>query len=238
MTANPRLAFVDFTGCKGDLVQVLNLEEVLFDLLRHMDIAAFRLAGNDNQDSWDIAFVEGSITRPEEEARLREVRGKSALLIALGSCAVTGGMNCLDRLMDGATEHMGRPARPLSDFVHVDAALPGCPINREEFLRTMKNLLIGRKPEASSHPVCMECKATGNVCRLNMGRPCLGMIALAGCGAACVTQGATCWGCRGLAPGAELAAARKSLERHGFTPEDIADLSSLHLSCAAPELCR
>lgn len=246
MIAQPRIAFFDFAGCEGDQLQVANLEEVILDLVRHVEIAAFREAVTGDEPPYDIAFVEGSITRPEDEDRLRGIREQSKLLIALGACAATGGVNCLKSLL-GADEYRelvyGEQAslfntyqtRPLSAVVKVDAELHGCPVDRTEMLRVVKDLLLGKQPFIPDYPVCVECKQQGNVCRLHLGQPCLGIITRAGCNACCVSEGATCWGCRGLAPEANLVAARHALlVQHGFKPHDVAQLASLHLTCSLP----
>jgi sulfhydrogenase subunit delta len=51
----------------------------------------------------------------------------------------------------------------------------------------------------------------------------------AGCGACCVTQGAVCWGCRGLAPSANLDAAKAVMDRYGFSWIQTQDLLRLYL---------
>ena len=39
----------------------------------------------------DIAIIEGSITRPEDEERIKKIRSRAKVLIALGACATSGG---------------------------------------------------------------------------------------------------------------------------------------------------
>jgi coenzyme F420-reducing hydrogenase gamma subunit len=39
------------------------------------------------------------------------------------------------------------PARPISAVIEVDAVIPGCPIDRHEFLRIVQQVLQGRKPK-------------------------------------------------------------------------------------------
>jgi len=90
--------------------------------------------------------------------------------------------------------------------------------------RITKELLQGRAPWIPDFPVCVECKQAGNVCRYEMGKMCLGIITRAGCKAACVSEGAHCWGCRGLVPGANLDAARIVMDRAGSDRKATQDL--------------
>ncbi|THB68428.1 MAG: NADH:ubiquinone oxidoreductase [Desulfovibrio sp.] len=242
MAKKPKIAFFDFAGCEGDQLQIANLEEALLDLLGHIDIAAFReVHTGDTGGPYDISFVEGSITRPEDEPRVKEIRDKSKLLVALGACASIGGINCMKNHMpesvyrehvygDKARWYPTYAARPVSAVVKVDAEVHGCPIDRGEFVRIVKELLLGRTPWIADYPVCVECKIAGNICRYDMGRMCLGIVTRAGCNACCITEGAHCWGCRGLAPHANLDAARYAMQdRAGFTREEVQDLLRMYL---------
>ena len=96
----PRVAFFDFAGCEGDQLQVINLEEQLLDMLEHVDVVSFREASTAHSDDYDIAFVEGSITRPSDEERLKEIRGNAKILVAIGACATIGGLNALKNFHD------------------------------------------------------------------------------------------------------------------------------------------
>ncbi len=241
MAKKPRIAFFDFAGCEGDQLQVANLEETLLDVLAHVDVVAFREVKTGAEAPYDIAFVEGSITRPEDEERLRQIRADAGLLVALGACAHIGGINCLKNFMsesiyrrqvygDKFRWYPTYAARPLSAVVKVDAEIPGCPIDRDELLRVVKDLLLGKGPRLPQYPVCVECKQAGNVCRYELGKPCLGIITRAGCGACCVTEGAICWGCRGLAPYANLDAAKHvMIDRAGCSRAEVQDLLRMFL---------
>lgn len=240
MAQKPRIAFFDFAGCEGDQLQVANLEEKLLDILSHVEVASFREVATGHSDDYDIAFVEGSITTPKDQDRLRDIRAKAKVLVALGACATIGGVNCLKNFVeqDVCRDYVyGRNARwyatfaamPLSSVVTVDLEIHGCPIDRGEFARMVKELLLGKTPWMPDYPVCVECKKAGNVCRFELGRMCLGIITRAGCGACCVTEGALCWGCRGMVPGANLDAAREVFSQAGFERRQVQDLMRFFL---------
>jgi coenzyme F420-reducing hydrogenase gamma subunit len=240
MAAKPKIAFFDFAGCEGDQLQVANLEEKLLDILEHVEVVSFREVHTGHSDNYDIAFVEGSITRPQDEVRLKEIRANAKVLVALGACATIGGVNCIKNFLgrDVYSENVygtrarwypTYEARPLKAVVKVDVEIHGCPIDRGEFARIVKEMLLGRVPWLPDYPVCVECKKAGNVCRYHLGRMCLGIITRAGCNACCVTEGAQCWGCRGLAPSANLDAAREVMDQHGFDRKHVQDLMRFFL---------
>lgn len=240
MTAKPKVAFFDFAGCEGDQLQVANLEERLLDLLSHLEVVSFREVHTGHSDDYDIAFVEGSITRPEDEERIKHIRDNCTYLVAIGACATIGGINCLKNFIneqDYREQVYGRharwystyAARPIKSVVPVDVELHGCPMVRDEFARCVKELLKGKIYRPPDYPVCVECKEAGNICRYHKGEMCLGILARAGCNACCVTEGATCWACRGIAPSANIDAAKEVMAMHGFDWMQIRDLMRLYL---------
>ncbi len=87
---------------------------------------------------------------------------------------------------------------PISDHVHVDFELQGCPINKHQLLEVISAFLNERRPAISDSSVCMECKRRGNVCvMVAHGTPCLGPVTHAGCGALCPSYDRGCYGCYG-----------------------------------------
>ncbi len=228
----PRIGFFDFTGCEGCQLSVLNLEEEFLELLDLVEIAEFREVMSGQTDSLDIAFVEGSICRPEEEERLRAIRAKTRTLVALGACADTAGVNALVRFRDAHQvrrhiygddhPHLATDLpRPLSEVVRVDCRIPGCPIDGREFLDVLQALLMGRPPELPSYAVCVECKLAELPCTFDRGDICLGPVTRAGCAAVCIAGGDRCRGCRGLIDTPRQAPYWRILEEAGLTEEEI-----------------
>ena len=93
MKQKPRVAVFDFADCEGCELQIANLEEEILDLISFVDVVSFREVMKEHSDSYDIAIVEGSIMRPMDEQRLRGIRSRAKILIALGACATMGGVN-------------------------------------------------------------------------------------------------------------------------------------------------
>ena len=236
--AKAKVAFFDFTCCEGCQLQVLSLEDELPDLLRLIDIVAFREASSAASDDYELAFVEGSITRESEIPRLEQIRRRAGTLVALGACACLGGVNCLknawpmkqvlDSVYGDKAEWFDTiPARPVGAVVKVDYQIPGCPIDKGEFLRTVQDLLQGREPRLPNYPVCVQCRSRENVCVFDKGMTCLGPVTRAGCGAICPSFGNYCLGCRGLVDEPNLASERELLRKNGLNVEEVLKMFSL-----------
>jgi len=238
--SRPRVAIFDFACCEGCQLQVVNLEEELLDLISVVEPVTWREAMSEQSEEFDIAIVEGSITRPEDEERLRAIRQRAAVLVAIGACATMGGVNRLKNLFDldevkrcvygeaaGMPHLATAPTKGAPEVVKVDYLVHGCPIDRKEFTYVVKCLALGREPDIPDYPVCVECKARGTVCRYEYGEVCLGVITRAGCGAPCPAAGMPCYGCRGLAPNPNVPAALEVMEHYGKSAEDLKDRLTL-----------
>jgi sulfhydrogenase subunit delta len=230
--SKPKVAFFDFASCEGCQLTVVDGLQTYPELLGAVEIVNFREASSRREDDYLIAFVEGSITREEDEPRLRKIREQAAILVALGACAHTGCVNALKNLQplddvrqyvygDKAEWYPTYAARPIGAVVQVDVVIPGCPIDRDEFIKVVKALLVGKNPPIPDYPVCVECKLKGNVCMFHIGKPCLGPVTRAGCGAICPTSGDGCEGCRGFIPNPNENAMKDVLDEAGLTVEGI-----------------
>jgi len=227
-----KVAFFEFSSCEGCQLEVLNQGEELLGLLKEIDIVRFREASSAKSDDYEIAFIEGSISTSEQVSEIKEIRSNATTLIALGACAVQGGVNTLRNrhsILDakhyvygGEGEHFSSIlANPVSAFVKVDFNIRGCPISTHEFIRFVKQLLLGLKPFEPDYPFCLECKLNENVCVFDKGMVCLGPVTRAGCNSICPTYGNRCQGCRGLVSEPNVNAHRETLVRYGLTPQEI-----------------
>jgi len=233
--AKPKIAIFDFACCEGCQLQIVNLEEEILSLLGVADVVEWREAMSEKSDEYDIAIIEGSITRMEDEEKIKVIRGKAKVLIALGACAVTGGINKLKNNFDDFEEvkkcvygrAAGKPhlrtavTKAVGEVVQVDYAVPGCPIDGKEFTYIVRSLLLGKTPEIPDYPVCVECKANGNPCLWQYDQVCLGPIIRAGCGARCPSNGFRCFGCRGYVDTPNVDAAKDVINRFGLNIDDL-----------------
>jgi len=155
----PRIGIFGLSGCWGEQIVILNCEDELLALVGAVDIVDF-LGGssvNDREAPLAIAFVEGSVANAREEAALRRIRDRAGLLVACGTCACFGGLAAMDngrprdelaRVVYGeaASAYDIGPHRPLADIVKVDVRIPGCPMEKGEFLQAVACLLNGDLP--------------------------------------------------------------------------------------------
>ena len=118
----------------------------IFDF-RHVRV----LKSKNIYDIFDIAFIEGALAGPEQEASVKDIRSRSKKLVAVGSCAVTGlpsgqrnnftpeQREAIDFLV---TRFGALPSvKKVSDVVTVDAEIPGCPMSPEVFLEKVNGLV-------------------------------------------------------------------------------------------------
>ena len=231
----PKVAFFSFTCCEGCQLQVLSCEDELPGMLSLVDIVNFREAIDEKRDDYEIAFIEGSISRQHEITEIKKIRERAKVVVALGACSATGGLNCLknrfpmeevQRVVYGDKakkyKHLDTiPARPIDAVIPVDYYIHGCPITKSEFLHVLKSLLLGKKPEIPNYPVCVDCKLAGNICVFEKGMTCVGPVTRAGCSAICVTYGCICWGCRGLVDNPNIEAHEDTLKRYGLTVDGV-----------------
>jgi len=231
---HPNVAFFEFSSCEGCQLQIVNNEATLLDFLSLVNIVNFREAMTEKTDTYDIAFVEGSITRTDEVERLTAIRRNAKIVVAFGSCACFGGVNQLkNRFSDPswvAKQVYGNyrietcnSAKPLEAFIAVDIHIFGCPVKKEEVEKIVTNIAIGKAIVHPKYPVCMECKANENICLFDLGEPCLGPITRGGCDSWCPNSRFGCWGCRGPAEDANVEQIEKIMKDHGFSNETILD---------------
>ncbi|MGQ9788731.1 MAG: NADH:ubiquinone oxidoreductase [Candidatus Hadarchaeaceae archaeon] len=231
--AKPKVAFFDFTCCEGCQLTALSIGEKLLDLFEAVEVVNFREASSHKGQDYDIAFVEGSIATPKDIERIKEIRKRAKVVVALGACAHIAGVNAIRNFHnqqeirkmvygDKAWAFDSILAQPIDAIVKVDYYIPECPIDKEEFLRFVAQLLNNMKPFIPDYPVCVECKMKGNVCNYHKPNPiiCLGPVTRGGCGAICPSAGNACEGCRGLVPDANIEAMDWLLNEYGVSAED------------------
>jgi NAD-reducing hydrogenase small subunit len=164
----PLVATGFFTGCFGCHMSLLDIDTRIRDLIELIefdrspinDIKAFTRPV-------DIGIVEGGISNDENVAVLREFREHCRVLIAIGECALTGGVPamrntiplkaCLqEAYLDGPSVVNGLIPNdddlpilldrvyPCHEVVKIDYQLPGCPPSAELLWQAISALLTGK----------------------------------------------------------------------------------------------
>jgi sulfhydrogenase subunit delta len=237
----PKVAFFDFTGCEGCQLTVIDSLQDHPDLLDVVEIVQFRDAMSERRDDYQIAFIEGACSRPEDEARLQSIREQAQIVVALGACAHLGGVNAIrnwqaqDDVRRYVYGQMGKLypsylAQPIDAVIQIDGFIPGCPIDPVELIRVVKLLIQNRPAFIPDYPVCIECKLLENKCVFLDDKICLGSVTRAGCNAKCPSYGLGCYGCRGMISTANLNGLKIALNEHGFDVTMLEDKIKLFQS--------
>ncbi|RMH80967.1 MAG: Ni/Fe hydrogenase subunit delta [Acidobacteria bacterium] len=237
-----------FSSCDGCQLAFFELERELLELSERFQIEYFLEASSENRwERFDIAFVEGSISTHDEEERIVRIRESSKYLVAIGACAVSGGIQSarnyenFEELFRRVYEKplgygISRLSRPLSDFVKVDLEVRGCPISKDALREILLSHLYNKSPNLPSYPLCLECKRKLNTCVVVAHRQvCLGPITVAGCGALCPSYGRGCYGCYGPVEKPNLEALLEGYK--GLMPsENIKELLRLGFNAYNPNI--
>lgn len=232
-----KLAVFKFASCDGCQLSLLDCEDELLTVAGLIDIAYFLEASSFTVEGpYDVTLVEGSITTPHDQLRIQEIRKQSKILITIGACATSGGIQALRNWGDHQDFLRAVYAHPdyisslatstaIADHVKVEYELRGCPIERHQLIEVIRTLVVGKKPRIPSHSVCMECKLRGTVCiAVAHGVPCLGPITHAGCGALCPAYDRGCYTCFGPAYQANTLSLTSYYQGQGIAGDELVPL--------------
>jgi sulfhydrogenase subunit delta len=206
----PRIGVVKFASCDGCQLTLLDLEDELLAIAQRVDLVEFAEAtSRRSAGPFDVLFVEGSVSTQEQAEEIARLRAVTQRLVTIGACATAGGIQAIRNWFDHDeiraavypepeyVESLAQ-ARPVADFVAVDADLRGCPISPGQLREFLVALVTGRRPQLPDEAVCLECKRRGVVCvAVARGIACLGPVTRTGCGAICPAYGRGCYGCFG-----------------------------------------
>ena len=168
-----RVATASLAGCFGCHMSFLDIDERLFTLLDHIEFDRSPLTDIKTcSPDCDIGIIEGGLCNAENVHVLREFRKNCKILIAMGACAINGGLPAqrnTRRLGDCLREvYQFRPGlvhgqipndpelplpldkvRPIHEVVRVDYFIPGCPPSGPAIWKFLTDLLAGRTPRLS-----------------------------------------------------------------------------------------
>ena len=229
-----RLAVFKLTSCSGCQQQLIDLGENLIALTDKVEIAYFLEASSKTDPGpYDVALIEGSVSTPHEAELVKQIREKSRIVVAVGSCATYGGIQSLRNWLNLEEVKKNVYSNPdwikaleksssVSEYVDVDYEVSGCPANKFQLFSLLKQLIIGKRPYHREESLCQECKRKGNVCvAVAKGIPCLGPVVKEGCGALCPSYGRGCYGCFGPMVDPKPDALSKRFEELELPKEEI-----------------
>ncbi|MBN1502841.1 hypothetical protein JW930_04810 [Candidatus Woesearchaeota archaeon] len=230
--SKPKAAICSLTSCAGCQSMLLNVEKALGNIFSKLDFVYFPLIKRENElKKYDFCFIEGAVTNKEQVKLIKHLRKKSRFVVAFGTCATYGGIASIQDFENEtlAEEVYGSKISRISDtvqgignYINVDYYMRGCPVIKDELLKTIDFFEQMKIPPDYELPVCVECRKKGNRCLLAVDHlPCMGAITYGGCDALCTSQGIPCQGCRGPLPSANVDARVKVFEKFGMSKEDI-----------------
>ncbi|MCS7315177.1 MAG: NADP oxidoreductase [Bryobacterales bacterium] len=164
-----RLATVWLDGCSGCHMSFLDMDERLIELARGIELVYSPLVdAKEFPEQVDVTLVEGAVGTRDDEEKLRAIRARTRVLVALGDCAVTANVPAMRNpfgpqaamaraYQENATRNPGAPTReipvlqarvrPLHEVVPVDVFVPGCPPSADTIHYVLQELLAGRMPD-------------------------------------------------------------------------------------------
>lgn len=157
-----RLATVWLDGCSGCHMSLLDLDEALIPLAAKIDLVYGPLVdAQEFPKAVDVTVVEGAVSSQDDLEKIRLIRSRSKLVVALGDCAVTSNVPAMrnnipvKKLLEGiygVVPGEGVPALlkhavPIHDAIQVDLHVPGCPPTAKSIAWVLGELLEGRVPD-------------------------------------------------------------------------------------------
>lgn len=147
-----KVAHVHMSACTGCIISLADTYEKLPDILGLIDLVYCTTLSDvstnvstlenktcisrDYPDEVDIALVEGSVCIDDTHSMdlIKEVRNKTKIVVALGSCSSTGGVTRLSR--GGQSPQPTHCSFvPIGKVIKVDFALPGCAPSTESIVQ-------------------------------------------------------------------------------------------------------
>jgi F420-non-reducing hydrogenase small subunit len=215
-----QFAVLQLSGCAGCEVSLLNAGEWVDQYeLAYMPL----LISTYDVPPVDVLLVSGGVRTDEDLYNLRRAVRHAGKVVAVGTCAISGGVASLGNRDDVRelflaqtgrhdVPHLLPRCRPIDSAVEVDLYLPGCPPTPELFMA----VLFDPPDFKTSKTVCQECgrkklkdmkpeqllgfqqgQVLPDICLINQGYLCIGSSTRGGCRAPCTRAGHPCVGCRG-----------------------------------------
>lgn len=164
------MATASLAGCFGCHMSLLDIDERLLQLLPQVSFDRSPLTDLKTCGPCDIGLIEGGVCNAENVEVLREFRRQCRVLVAVGACAINGGLPAQRNHLSLAavlheTYHAspglaagGVPndrelplpldrVHPLHEVVRIDYFLPGCPPSAEVLWAFLGDILAGRPPQ-------------------------------------------------------------------------------------------
>ena len=157
-----RLATVWLDGCSGCHMSLLDIDEAIVPLAGKVDLVYGPLVdAQEFPKAVDVTVVEGAVSSQDDLEKIRLIRSRSKLVVALGDCAVTSNVPAMrnnipvKKLLESiytviptdGVPPLLRHAVPVHAAIKVDLHVPGCPPPAKAIAYVLGELLEGRMPD-------------------------------------------------------------------------------------------
>ena len=171
MAAKVTVASDWLAGCAGCHMSLLDIDERIVDLVQLVTLTSTPITDlkHPAKEGVVVGILEGAVNNSTTEHVARQMRERCQVLIALGDCAVFGGVPTMrnfvgikealqrayvetESTVDGQVPHhediaVMQECRAIDQVVPVDIYLPGCPPSADAIFYVLSELLAGRMPD-------------------------------------------------------------------------------------------
>jgi len=170
--AKPKIATDWLDVCSGCHMAILDIDERIVDLAKAVEFTSSPVTDlkHPPEDGVTVGILSGAVSNTHQEETAKEMRERCQILVALGDCAVFGGICAMRNFFD--TEEVLRRAyvetestapnqevprsdeigkllnrvKAVNEVVKVDVHIPGCPPPADAIWFALTELLAGRIP--------------------------------------------------------------------------------------------
>jgi NAD-reducing hydrogenase small subunit len=169
--AKPKISSDWLAGCAGCHMSLLDIDERIVAVAQLVDLRSTPITDLKEPDASgvDVGILEGGINNSTNEEVALKMRSRCKFLVALGDCAVFGGVPAMRNFFTleeslrrayvetESTDSEGKiptdpelavptRVRSLQEVVPVDLFVPGCPPDADTIFYVLSELAQGRKP--------------------------------------------------------------------------------------------
>jgi NAD-reducing hydrogenase small subunit len=170
--AKPKVASDWMAGCSGCHMSLLDMDERIVQVAELADIRSTPITDlkRPDESGVDVGLLEGGVNNSANEEVAHYFRKHCKFLVALGDCAVFGGVPAMRNFFPleeslrrayvetESTDSEGKipndpelctpqTVRALSEVVPVDLFVPGCPPSADVIFYVLSELAQGRVPD-------------------------------------------------------------------------------------------
>ncbi|MFZ6020841.1 MAG: NADP oxidoreductase [Chloroflexota bacterium] len=169
--SKPKVASDWMAGCAGCHMSLLDMDERIIQIAELVDLRSTPITDlkHPDESGVDVGILEGGINNTSNEEVAKMMRKRCKILVALGDCAVFGGVPAMrnfftieETLRRAYVEtestdaegkipddpELAKPTRvrAVHEVVPVDIFVPGCPPDADTIFYVLSELAQGRRP--------------------------------------------------------------------------------------------